>query len=292
MDAPARVPEMALEAVVPCVDYYAAYWNECDAHAFPEADIIKFIKEEVEDGNDEYAGYAGGIEWWGSSGTALGIRGGERYLRTSGGRADSRWRVLHRAPTHVQRIDPACTIRLGEARPGLARRVFQHHETLPKAFGQPRKCELRATNGYGDTFYLGSRQSSTYLRLYDFGAKHGSDAVGCSWRYEAELKGEGAKRALPLLLNDITYELATAGLVRALFSDRRISVPWTIEAVRGEIAARPRTSLERKLDWLEGQVAPNVDRLISLGYIEEVVKRLGLSGHVSINPYGGQQQCR
>lgn len=134
----------------------------------------------------------------------------------------------------------------------------------------------------GATFALGARTSDVYLRLYDWGVAHESSEPGCCWRYEAELKGAVATRYGSLLHSGSTSDAAIAGLVYALFTDRRCTMPEIADAIRLTKRPRKKTDLEGKLNWLSTQIRPSVRRLIEKGYIEAVIEALGLDEYVHL----------
>lgn len=264
------------EAWTASIDYYTGYWPAVDLERVPEAEIFSIINEEADNGQRERASRNQGIDWFGAGGCYYGSRGDERWVRLSGDRAARSWRVAQGADAAVRRVDCAVTCRFAAPQPEGARAAFAQWERLPAGFGQPTRARLVATKATGDTFYLGSRQSEAYLRLYDYGAAHGTDRLGAAWRFEVEAKGRLATRWAALLSSSSVEQIAAAGLVYAAFCDRRVEVPFEASALRGEIDTEVESPLAAKLEWLSTQVRPTVGRLIELGYLEEVIERLGL----------------
>jgi DNA relaxase NicK len=123
------------------------------------------------------------------------------------------------------------------------------------------------------TAYLGSRQSERMLRAYD------KDPNGADprTRFELELKGEGARSAMALLLDRTTLTADPLGSVVGLLlafvdfrdragtvhGDRSPRLDWwaalvgSLGAVRGVVAVRV-DSLARRARWVARQVAPTL----------------------------------
>ncbi len=118
----------------------------------------------------------------------------------------------------------------------------------------------------GDTFYMGSRQSTAFARCYD---KRGFT------RFELELKAERADKAAQLILAHPEQLIEnTVGMIREFvdFVDasedsnrsRCSFLPFwqkfikAFERVKVQLTPRPELTLERLKDWIEGQVAPSL----------------------------------
>ena len=128
-----------------------------------------------------------------------------------------------------------------------------------------RKCKFEGSPT-GDTFYMGSRQSSAFARCYD---ERGFT------RFELEMKGERAEKAATLILEDSAQlERHTMGMIREFVdfvdaeSDANRSrctlLPFwqtfvtKFERVKVQLTPRPELTLDRNKDWIEGQVAPSL----------------------------------
>jgi len=266
------------------LDYLTAYWHPEDAEAFPENEILGYIHEQIEAGNDEQRRSSNGIEWFGAGGAAAGWRGGDRFIRYSG-EAAARYGLAHSASsTSYSRADCALTQSLRSPRRGEAARIFRHLGRLPRAAGQPRKRTFTESEEGGQTVTLGSRTSDVYLRVYDYGIAHDCAPVGCRWRYEAELKGDRADWAVALLRSGEVRELAMAALVRTIFTDRRIDLEDMTGGAAIKLDPLTKTSRMKRLEWLQKQVRPAVERLIRDGQLEAAITALGLDPYVTINP--------
>lgn len=266
------------------IDYLTAYWSLDEREAFPEAKLIGYINGQINAGHREQRRSSHGIEWWGAGGAALGVRDGERYYRASGQCAAEVFRTCAGSARHFSRLDGRLDCCYAQAQERRGRAAYEGFQRLPRAAGQPRSAKLVQDTDRGETLYIGSRQSDVFLRFYDAGIAHETHRAGCRWRYEVELKGSRATDAAALLYKATSQELATAALVRTAFTDRRVTCPVLLEDLRCKVRSRETTDLDRRLDWLAGQVAPSVARLVADGYIEAALEALGLGQLVEVIP--------
>lgn len=122
------------------------------------------------------------------------------------------------------------------------------------------------TSPSGDTFYMGSRQSTAFARCYD---ERGYT------RFELELKGTRAVAAAEVLLGTLDgFGVMALGLVRDFvdFVDSGSSTNrsrcdllpfWqdfvgSASRIHIRVDQRPQPTLERISDWLWGQVSPSL----------------------------------
>lgn len=265
-------------------DYITAYWAEADSGRFPERQLLEAINGKIAEGHQPTTAAGNGITWHGAPGLNIGWRDGERFLRCSGPDADTIGWIHSETASSFSRADFALTGCARSARRGQARSLYEWARRLPRAYAQPQKCGLIEQNDGGETFTLGSRQSDVYLRVYDHGVAHDCAPSGHRWRYEAELKGDRATKAVALLRGSEQRQLAIAGLVRTLFTDRRIPMPVDIEAIESAMPTPTRSARMKRLEWMRSQVAPSVAKLIEEGQLEAVLEALGLAQYVQPKP--------
>lgn len=149
-----------------------------------------------------------------------------------------------------------------------------------KALNQQRKFSKFSNSEGGATFYLGSRQSTQFGRVYDKGVEGKTREPGYLWRAEVEYK----KPLSGIIANKLAQvssdkrELVICNTVCEWFADRGTEVfprGDTGQALHVSVETRI-TTADRKLSWLRSQVSPSVATLISAGYGKEVLKVLGL----------------
>lgn len=266
------------------IDYITAFWNQDALERFPEAQIMEQINGEIAEGHREQRRSRNGIDWFGSGGAFVGTRDDQRFYRAHGHCAHAGTPTAAQTCSSLSRIDGALTVGFEHPQTGRARTAFDGFRQLAPAAGQPRSARLIENSTSGETCYVGSRQSDTYLRLYDWGVAHDAAPAGCRWRFEVEWKGARANSVGSLLLSHELRELAIAALVRTTFTDRRIEVPWETGILRSAMETRQPTTVERQMAWLASQVRPTVGSLTDSGYLSGVLDALGLTGRVTINP--------
>jgi len=146
--------------------------------------------------------------------------------------------------------------------------------------GNNRQIKHIADDEGGYTLYIGSRSSTSFLRLYNKGVESKEEYYGGSWRYEVEMHNALATQVAEALNG------AKAGLETAIVStvalycrNRGLYLSWGGDAQFNVL--RPLPSVEtddiRSLRWLASQVKPTVQRLLHAGYATDVAQALGLS---------------
>jgi len=124
----------------------------------------------------------------------------------------------------------------------------------------------------GDTLYCGSRESGTYIRIYDKSEEYGLD-LGYVWRFEVEFKQERAQVVAELLKKQ---GIAIAqDIVWTALRSRDIPSPRVGQTVNLKARKVTMSSSDMKLAWLGRQVRPTVTFLKSIGRLQEVYEQLG-----------------
>lgn len=130
----------------------------------------------------------------------------------------------------------------------------------------------------GWTFYLGSRKSEAFLRVYDKGFEQGAEADGPWVRWEWEYKKQRAHHMAKVVAEArwddlmgycrgyVSFKDSTAGMNRS----RRPEVSWWAdmwEGVKRMSLSLPKTpqSLAKLHRWLEKQVAPALAVFVARG---------------------------
>jgi len=127
----------------------------------------------------------------------------------------------------------------------------------------------------GDTFYCGSRESGSFIRIYDKSSAYGYPAgSGMVWRFEIEFK-KGTACGVVELLKEGKFENASDIVWQALRS-RDIPAPKIGRVLDIRSTYTNLTSAEMKLEWIGRQVRPTVEFLVALGLKDEVKQQLGL----------------
>jgi len=128
----------------------------------------------------------------------------------------------------------------------------------------------------GDTLYVGSRESGTFIRIYDKSDEYGL-TLGHVWRFEVEFKQDKAKVVAELLKNQ---GIAVAqDIVWTALRSRDIPSPKVGQTVNLKARKVTMSSSDMKLAWLGRQVRPTVKFLASIGRLQEVYEQLGFEWH-------------
>jgi len=193
----------------------------------------------------------------------------------SGRDAERLYQRLQPGKSKVTRLD-LCIDFLFDSPMDLAGLLYKMKKS--QSYNRQRKFSLFVNSSEGATFYLGSRQSMQFGRVYDKGVESKKESPGKLWRAEVEYKkplsGLISKRLASAKADD--RELAICDTVCLWFADRgaelfpRGKVPNAIHVSVEQCI----TTAERKLAWLRSQVAPSVQELISAGYGKMVLDSL------------------
>lgn len=164
------------------------------------------------------------------------------------------------------RVDLCVDIEMSERVLGLARKLKD---------GYKGKSQVKLIESLtGDTFYCGSRNSESYIRIYDKSEFYGREA-GHVWRFEVEFKG-----GLATLVPDLVAEVGSDGIKDIIFQECRHKdlpspVPGKVVNLKRKMVTM--SSSEMKLNWLKSQVRPTVSWLSKLGMKEQVMDALQLN---------------
>jgi hypothetical protein len=253
------------------VDYYRVTDNTHRLRLLMDEQIVESIGLQDEWGREGVEGVPG--HWLQYQGTKWGaLFVGSCYqgslLQESGRPWYLSW-ALAIGGLHCTRIDFQVTISVPDGKTdeiilALARRVTELGET-----GERRRLKYTYISGYGDgdTFYVGSRSSERFIRIYNKGAQSGQEA---SIRVEVELKGGLAEAAWADLRKSASHSLFSLQAVCGAAYNVGIPLPVRLQAANREFVrdSDKAKSHARTLKWLRESVKPTVSRLIKEG-IEE-----------------------
>lgn len=210
----------------------------------------------------------------------LGIatNGPSHWVTVSGYFAETEAPILFRVADHATRVDLAVTAEFNPRVEELASREYYRFEAQDPEATTKKHSLILSENG-GQTFYIGSRKSSRFGRLYDRGARAGTHIPGQCWRWEVEYKGDKADQIRTDLTRLDHASTIKAGLVTDFFQGRGIAIPALVGPVSMvEHGSTHAKSLYNTLEWYAQQVAPSVKRLIDSGLEQEALKALGFRG--------------
>lgn len=208
----------------------------------------------------DYIGYAIG-----------GLRVGERrdsYLcQLSGHVAAKHWRRLLVGAHNVTRIDLQVTALCPHQRWDEANKQYERiasDERLVRLAGWHSRITTKPT---GSTLYIGAPTSARRLRLYDKHAESPLDYPPGAWRYEIQARAGLARSLATSLASGNGGRFAGISTVHECFRARGVQPRFRPSSggVLGSVP-RARTNDERRLRWIDQQVAPTIRRLVAGGY--------------------------
>lgn len=206
----------------------------------------------------------------------LGVRKDSSMLRCSGAWAANVLFALKWAgfEPHVTRVDLQATVvfegdRMLYAEEAKAQ-VLHYQETTPKR-SHPN-VTLISTAGRGDTLQIGARSSEVFCRIYDKWREQDLDYEPYAWRFEVECKGSVAQDAARALVTAQEWRYEVLAMVRGTFEQRGVREPLLTSAKVTNLASKKHeTNDEKRLKWIEKDVAPTIRRLWDHGYQEELL---------------------
>lgn len=221
-------------------------------------------------------GYVG----WQQAGIRWGIRPDSTIVQATGAWAHEYCTQLDIIGRNVSRLD-LCVDIWAEIDPDALIAEHKdaslaHRETLDS---RPYKVALVNGFGGGDTLYLGSRQSETFVRIYNKEKEQdGKPEYKGVTRYEVEYKGDAAGAALERC-RARRYDSASCALEVLGVLRRR-----GVELHLGELVPRdarpdadkPRPAIDATLAWFRQQVAPSVARALRVVDRADILQALGL----------------
>lgn len=238
----------------------------------------KYKAIRMQEGNKEKPfnnGFYGGVK---TAKMSVGYSDAIGYIVIVSGRdAERLFQRLQPGKKRVTRLD-LCIDFLFDRRVDLADMLFT--KLSGEAGGKQRRYSLFSNSDDGKTFYLGSRQSTQYGRVYDKGIESNRETVGRLWRAEIEYKKPISGHIAESLAKIRGEErvLAICDTVTEWFGDRNSELfPRGMEKHALHISVEQRiTTADKKLAWLRSQVSPTVIDLIGAGYGKSVLEVLGL----------------
>lgn len=248
------------------------------------------LKSEAELGNMVQPHYGrGGFK--GSKAGQIGVLQNDWGLQVqlSGGLADILARQYAYLPMRCTRIDIQATIDCAPY--GGSRGVIEvdYRDAVAKNTRLQRKRKMKwVVDPFGGaTFYVGSRESDTYCRVYEKGKQLGDTSLWEYLRYEVEFKGERAytvwqQVAEMTRIKPESVDSAGIALIQRVFAERGVNVDYFLPdgshtLVIDDTVSRQDTDVYRKLRWLAVSVAPTIRFLTQRGHEIDVIGALGLS---------------
>lgn len=223
-------------------------------------------------------GYAGA-----SAGNCfIGERPDGYFFNLTGEYANRYFEHTYHPEAHYSRIDAQVTAKYKQPQPDIGKdayyAAFEHNNRIPSA--RRRKLYIIIGSDGGDTLYLGAPSSEQRGRMYNKEVQSQVERYRGCWRWEVVFKNDlGTKFAAALASRPSNATGYVLGVVAKWYADRGVIIPG-MHDMGAVVLPKQRavsTDVERKLLWVERQVAPTVKYLLELGFRDTLLELLGLA---------------
>lgn len=264
-------------------------WLTASAHGKERSqrmlDVAHHVaKEEAAQGNQKRRWRLMGYEGHRVGRIAYGRRDNASCLvQLSGDAAEQSLVDVLRESDVVTRIDLAATWRATPPDPLMGRNQYALAELWHR--GHPRSARpwFVGDSDGGFTCYLGSRESATFLRIYDKGAESFAqgDAPGIEryrgcWRFELEAKAAMASALATMVADREDRAEYVRGYLVSFLEAHGMSAPFLASQPVALLPGfRRRSDAESRLKHLARNVRPTVEWLMANGYRDRVREALG-----------------
>lgn len=217
-----------------------------------------------------------GYRGWSSGAVKLASRTGSVILSLSSSKCSQHWKQCLAAAENCSRLDLAVDVDLDHVTLHLASHLYKKMQKLPPVNGRPVKSAVILNSDWGNTLYIGSRQSDLFARCYDKGVEQATAAPGKWYRFELEVKGDRSLPVARALQSAVAYPQQLLSMVAHYFMlQAGILIP-SIELVPVCNWRQDHTTVDQSLQWLSSQVRPTVQRLLDRGLRSAVLDALRL----------------
>jgi len=229
-----------------------------------------------------------GYKGWSAGGSFMGERDDGQYIQVTGHYANEYFVQCYDTRCDVTRIDIQVTVRTERYMADVATDAESEANEANKKLSPARRRRvlLMRGNDGGGTLYIGSATSNQRCRIYNKDIQSEDPQYERCWRYEVIYRNDLADQAAKLLYdNRATLAMTSAAMVTAWLTERGITVPWGMNDIKMVIPKSKTlpSDIERKLKWLQTQVAPTVKLLTDKGYGEDI-RRMFWGEHLDGEP--------
>ncbi len=180
---------------------------------------------------------------------------------------------------NIPRLDAHATVRGTQRTCPQPERVFdalRRHQAHVASF-RGVNLELRRPAKTGHTCYIGSRNSSSFVRVYDAGAVHSDRYPAGTVRWELETHNATARDAYTTFQNAASVPCCATSLVMGKLMSWKIHQPWfTAEPPIYPMSGYKKTDDQRKLMNIERAMVGSFRYLMNRGYDETLAEILGV----------------
>jgi hypothetical protein len=217
-----------------------------------------------------------GFAGWSCGSVQVGTRKEEVCVRLSSDSAFKSWREVVHVSQNVSRIDLQATVTVVQDVTGLIDGYKRNaRRDSEKGHNKKRVRWVQEHHG-GYTLYLGNRGSNVFGRIYDKHAESKLDHYKNCIRYECQFQNKLAKFIAHDLYKTPSPIPREISYLSQFFEGRGVRLGLQYNDRARYSCSRPRSDVEKHLEWLTQAVRPCVGRLIADGHGESVFRALGL----------------
>jgi hypothetical protein len=180
---------------------------------------------------------------------------------------------------NIPRLDAHATVKGTEETCPQPERVFDYlrrHQAHVASF-RSVNLELKRPAKTGHTCYIGSRSSSSFVRVYDAGAVHSDRYPKGTVRWELETHNATARDAYTRFQNCASVPCCATSLVMGKLIGWDIHMPWfTADPPIYPMSGYKPTDDERKLRNIQRAMVGSFRHLMNRGYAETLAELLGV----------------
>lgn len=209
---------------------------------------------------------------------------GHEMLFVSGERANvlAKEVIKHGTPGRIRRVDVRVLAECEQSAFDYPEQLRSQIIAARRASGAKKRKKLALFDSPrgNDGITIGSRSSTSYLRIYDHEGKHGKHATGKRWAHEIEYKGDKAELFFDNYASSTDKEGYCAGVMRNQLRAVDIPCTWleTME-VNDMVVGRKLSNGQRRLDYCKKVVLPMLSKLAEDGHaddLRDLIKAHGL----------------
>lgn len=205
-----------------------------------------------------------------------------------GGIAHEAFIALAPYAERASRVDVQVTFQQEPFNPNWAAEEYDRLQTNVQGakIGSVKGLELYTNNKGGQTIYVGSRQSDSYICIYQKGAQSGEELYQDCWRVECRYKNRYAAQLQEKLKTKVS-RLSQASYAVVLSHAERSGIDLALDP-RPHLSIEPprgavKSDVLATLQWLEKSVRPAINRLRKLGLERDALLALGLVDLIDID---------
>lgn len=209
----------------------------------------------------------------------VGYNGHSSFANFTGHNASRAFDAVYSPNAHISRLDIQISVKFEVMPKNIAKEAYRAakraSDDLPN--GRKRKVWIIVGSDGGDTTYVGSASSEQRARIYNKEVQSDNPDYLRTWRYEVVFKNDLSSRlACEISSRGLAKEQYITDVVCSWLSQRGIQLDYIRDSRRVALPIERTlpTDVERKLKWVNTQVAPTIKYLCDLGFRDTLLASL------------------